>query len=73
MAGEQCSICLEPRRKGDATWVLKCGHAFHKACCQRWLSGAATCPLCKQPVERRRPAASESSGAANGDAQEAYT
>lgn len=50
---DECSICLEPRRQGDATWVLHCGHAFHKQCAERWLSGANGCPLCKRPVERR--------------------
>jgi hypothetical protein len=47
-----CSICLEPRRTGDTVWVLECGHTFHKHCARCWLAGAATCPLCKQPVER---------------------
>ena len=52
---DDCSICLEPRRKGDSIWVLRCGHAFHAACCRRWLCGACTCPLCKRPVERKPP------------------
>ena len=50
---DDCSICLEPRREGDTIWVLRCGHAFHAACCRRWLCGACTCPLCKRPVERK--------------------
>ena len=47
-----CSICLEPRKAGDAVWILQCGHCFHQQCCRKWLSGASTCPMCKKEVER---------------------
>ena len=56
---DDCSICLEKRKAGEAVWVLPCGHCFHAACCRRWLSGACTCPLCKRPVERKPPQVTE--------------
>ena len=50
-----CSICLEPRKAGDLCWVLKCGHCFHEPCARRWLTGQATCPMCKAVVARSVP------------------
>ena len=51
---DDCSICLEQRKRGQEVWILQCGHCFHKKCAQRWLAGACTCPLCKRPVERHK-------------------
>lgn len=50
-----CAICLEALSKAAAdpcTLGLACGHAFHGACIQRWLSTARrrTCPLCNTKV-----------------------
>lgn len=54
LADDACSICLEPRKRGQVVWVLDCGHTFHKCCAQRWLEGACTCPLCKASVQRHK-------------------
>ena len=49
----ECAICFEPM-----CWPhrLRCGHAFHASCLQRWrvaAHGNARCPLCRGPA---RPA-----------------
>ena len=41
---EGCSICLEPRRKGDSVWILKCGHCFHARCASKWLHKSELLP-----------------------------
>lgn len=53
-----CAICLEALLDAAvdpcrAALGLACGHAFHGACIQRWLSTARrrTCPLCNTKVE----------------------
>eukprot|EP00438_Fugacium_kawagutii_P026462 Skav202773 [mRNA] locus=scaffold326:319523:319819:- [translate_table: standard] len=39
-----CAICLE---EGGEEARLPCGHRFHKACVQRWLTFEdLRCPLC---------------------------
>ena len=65
-----CAICLEPMNEAThvryadvdarARVALPCGHAFHRACCARWVSHAwhasasrraravVSCPLCKR-------------------------
>lgn len=42
-----CSICFD-----DApTYVLSCGHVFHKECVLSWFQRSRTgCPMCRQPV-----------------------
>ena len=50
---EGCSICLEPRRKGDSVWILKCGHCFHARCASKWLHKSELCPMCRSPVPRK--------------------
>eukprot|EP00438_Fugacium_kawagutii_P034348 Skav216703 [mRNA] locus=scaffold91:466055:466663:+ [translate_table: standard] len=40
-----CAICLEEGREEEAQ--LPCGHRFHKACVQKWLTcHYLRCPLC---------------------------
>lgn len=46
----ECTICLETFRPGSAIKVLRCGHAFHKDCLERWLQRKPTCALCRQEV-----------------------
>lgn len=53
-----CAICLEAMLDAAvdpcrAALGLACGHAFHGACIQRWLSTARhrNCPLCNTKVE----------------------
>jgi hypothetical protein len=44
-AAQECPICLA---HAEAPVALACGHAFHRACVERWLAHAATCPMCRR-------------------------
>jgi hypothetical protein len=54
--GGVCSICIEDIKKGKKLRLLRCKHAFHARCVERWLMSANRCPLCNQvaviPKER---------------------
>ncbi|GJD06829.1 hypothetical protein Gasu2_12210 [Galdieria sulphuraria] len=54
--GGVCSICIEDIKKGKKLRLLRCRHAFHARCVERWLMSANRCPLCNQvaviPKER---------------------
>jgi len=48
---EPCSICLEPFKETvDLVRILSCGHVFHSACIDSWLTAHSRCPLCRQQV-----------------------
>lgn len=40
-----CTICIENIKEGDTIRKLPCGHMFHKACVDSWLTRSATCPM----------------------------
>ncbi|GJQ15948.1 hypothetical protein GpartN1_g7739.t1 [Galdieria partita] len=44
--GGVCSICLEEVKKESRLRLLRCGHAFHSRCIERWLGSVNRCPLC---------------------------
>ncbi|KAJ6419502.1 hypothetical protein OIU84_029579 [Salix udensis] len=48
----ECAVCLSEFLEGERMRKLKCKHAFHKDCLDRWLEEylAATCPLCRTEV-----------------------
>ncbi|GJQ12097.1 hypothetical protein GpartN1_g3888.t1 [Galdieria partita] len=46
--GGVCSICIEDIKKGKKLRLLRCKHAFHARCVERWLMSANRCPLCNQ-------------------------
>ena len=42
-----CTICIGPMGNGTTSNILRCGHAFHEECINRWLRGNQTCPNCR--------------------------
>lgn len=56
--GDTCAICLDTLEDDENVRGLTCGHAFHAACVDPWLSTRrACCPLCKADyyVPKPRP------------------
>ncbi|KAL9327213.1 hypothetical protein ACSQ67_007858 [Phaseolus vulgaris] len=46
----ECPICLTEFAGGDEVRVLpQCGHGFHVACVDTWLSSHSSCPSCRAP------------------------
>lgn len=48
----ECSICLENFSDKENITVLKCAHAFHTTCIERWKQGKRSplCPFCRTPI-----------------------
>ncbi|XP_076450154.1 E3 ubiquitin-protein ligase DZIP3-like [Babylonia areolata] len=51
---EECSICLV-EFSAEMSYILDCGHNFHKQCIDRWVKdqGERTCPICRTIVLMR--------------------
>lgn len=66
--GDTCAICLDTLEDDDDVRGLTCGHAFHAACVDPWLtSRRACCPLCKADYYIPKPRADgEDPNAATG-------
>lgn len=46
---QQCTICLDSLQGEHACQILKCGHAFHKNCINKWLElSQGRCSVCKK-------------------------
>ena len=41
-----CSICIAEIERGETAALLSCGHGFHRACVEQWLTRKAACPMC---------------------------
>lgn len=64
--GDTCAICLDTLEDDDDVRGLTCGHAFHAACVDPWLtSRRACCPLCKADyyIPKPRPEGEDAEGA----------
>jgi hypothetical protein len=45
-----CVICLQHFQSGDSLGELRCKHAFHSVCIERWLNtrgSTQSCPVCR--------------------------
>ena len=50
----ECSICLNPVRHTRKSKQLECGHLYHGACIDEWISaGGNTCPMCRNQLDSR--------------------
>ncbi|CAL1396775.1 unnamed protein product [Linum trigynum] len=58
LSSSDCPVCLENFTEGEEFRLLpQCGHAFHRACVDRWFDTHPTCPVCRQQVVAHVPAA----------------
>ncbi|CAK8540561.1 unnamed protein product [Lathyrus sativus] len=47
----ECAVCLCKIGEGEVLKVLRCEHAFHEDCIDKWISiKNSTCPLCRESV-----------------------
>jgi len=62
--GDTCAICLDVLEDDEDVRGLTCGHAFHGACVDPWLTGRrACCPLCKADYYIPKPRPEGETGA----------
>ena len=47
---KECSICLDGIQNGDQVRTLRCGHKFHAACIDEWLTVRRSCGYCLAPL-----------------------
>eukprot|EP01062_Namystynia_karyoxenos_P064276 TRINITY_DN57198_c0_g1_i1.p1 TRINITY_DN57198_c0_g1~~TRINITY_DN57198_c0_g1_i1.p1 ORF type:complete len:268 (+),score=65.82 TRINITY_DN57198_c0_g1_i1:69-806(+) len=50
LQGEPCAVCLSDLSPESEVRRLRCMHAYHVRCVDRWLQEADSCPTCKRPV-----------------------
>ncbi|GJN07036.1 hypothetical protein PR202_ga24825 [Eleusine coracana subsp. coracana] len=52
-ADDECAVCLEGYKIGQALRTMPCSHEFHESCIFDWLRVSRMCPLCrfKLPAE----------------------
>lgn len=66
LPGDACAICLDTLEDDDDVRGLTCGHAFHAACVDPWLTARrACCPLCKADYYIPKPR-TDGTGAEDG-------
>jgi hypothetical protein len=67
--GDTCAICLDSLEDDDDVRGLTCGHAYHIACIDPWLTTRrASCPLCKADyyVPKPKPEGEEAGTGGHG-------
>ena len=47
---DECAVCLERLRPGEALVHLPCAHRFHSGCMVPWLHNNAHCPCCRTEI-----------------------
>ncbi|XP_010265712.1 PREDICTED: probable E3 ubiquitin-protein ligase RHY1A [Nelumbo nucifera] len=47
---DECTVCLEQFKSGEALVQLPCGHRFHSRCLVPWLENNAHCPCCRMGI-----------------------
>jgi hypothetical protein len=63
-SGDTCAICIDTLENDDDVRGLTCGHAFHAACIDPWLTTRrACCPLCKTDYYTPKPRPQPAEGA----------
>ena len=50
LCGANCPICLDDFIESEYYRNLKCNHAFHKKCIDRWFKKENNCPMCRTEV-----------------------
>lgn len=64
----ECVFCLSDIEEGEEIRELRCKHLFHRRCLDRWLvHRRATCPLCRDTLLQREPAAVKGGDDVDGD------
>jgi len=48
-----CAVCLSDFAVGEELRELRCDHAFHTSCIDKWLHVRAVCPVCKADLDGR--------------------
>ena len=57
-----CAVCQDVI-SSSACLIRQCGHVFHRACIESWLSVSVHCPVCRHDIRQASPANQTSSGA----------
>ena len=47
----KCQVCQFKYEEGDELRALPCGHHFHAACIDEWLTNKDTCALCRKSID----------------------
>lgn len=54
-SSEECLICMSEYDQGDRLKMLPCFHEFHSQCIDKWITGNASCPVCRVEVQLTVP------------------
>lgn len=57
-----CAICQDAIT-ATGVRIRQCGHKYHQACINSWLSMSVRCPVCRHDIRQADPPAQTSAGA----------